>query len=213
MSKSMFITGERSEIGKATAKSFAQRDWQIQTTMHPPEKFHDFDEFDNVTTYQLHVTDYPQIQYVVNEIIPDHGPVNIIINAASYGLLGLTDVTREWLLVMRERRQETIINLSSLVALVPFAVLSMDTVTKFAVETFTELVSEEVKTFGICMKAVEPGPTKINFDGCSMQEGILTIYKTSYTSGKQEEVAELIYDGKDQLHYASPEIKTMGMEC
>lgn len=70
--------------------------------MHPPEKFHDFDEFDNVTTYQLHVTDYPQIQYVVNEIIPDHGPVNIIINGASYGLLGLTDVTREWLLVMRE---------------------------------------------------------------------------------------------------------------
>lgn len=29
MSKSMFITGARSEIGKATAKSFAQRDWQI----------------------------------------------------------------------------------------------------------------------------------------------------------------------------------------
>lgn len=74
----------------------------------------------------------------------------------------------------------------------------MDTVTKFAIETFTELVGEEVKTFGICMKAVDPGPTKLNFDGYSMQEGILTIYKTSsYTSGKQEEAAELIYDGKD----------------
>ena len=172
----------------------------------------------------------------------------IVVNNAGYGLLGpfetntrdeikqqfdvnlfgMMDVTRAWLPGMRKQHDGIIINLSSLAGLVPFSVLSMYTVTKFAVEVFTETVGEEVAPFGVKMKVVEPGPTNTNFNGRSMKEGSIHIsdydqmiadYKKnsgSFAGGTPDTIANLIYeaatDGKDQLHYATPEVKQMGMD-
>ena len=248
MVKSVFITGASSGIGMETAKLFASKGWTVFATMRHPENVHDYDAMKNVITYPLDVTDNDQIQRVVSNIIEKYGTVNVVVNNAGYGLLGpfetntrdeikqqfdvnlfgMMDVTRAWLPGMRKQHDGIIINLSSLAGLVPFSVLSMYTVTKFAVEVFTETVGEEVAPFGVKMKVVEPGPTNTNFNGRSMKEGSIHIsdydqmiadYKKNSglaPSGTPDIIANLIYeaatDGKDQLHYATPEVKQMGMD-
>lgn len=248
MVKSVFITGASSGIGMETAKLFASKGWTVFATMRHPENVHEYDAMKNVITYPLYVTDNDQIQKVVSNIIEKYGTVNVVVNNAGYVLLGpfetntrdeikqqfdvnlfgMMDVTRAWLPGIRKQHDGVIINLSSLAGLVPFAVLSMYTVTKFAVETFTETVGEEVAPFGIKMKVVEPGPTKTNFNGRSMKEGSIHIsdydqmiadYKKNSgtsASGTPDTIANLIYeaatDEKDQLHYATPEVKQMGMD-
>ena len=247
MKKSVFITGTSSGIGKETVKLFANKGWTVFATMRHPEKEHDFDSLENVITYQLDVTDHQQIKKVVDEIVSKYGVVNVVVNNAGYGLsgpfetntdeeikqqfdvnlFGLMDVCKAWLPYFRKQHSGTIINLSSLAGLVPFAVLSMYTVTKFAVEAFTETVAEEVKPFGIKMKVVEPGPTKTNFNGSSMKHGSIHIEdydqmiadynsRDSSNDGTPDTIAKLIYqaatDGTDQLHYATKEVKQMAMD-
>lgn len=248
MTKSIFITGASSGIGMETAMLFANKGWQVFATMRHSKNVHNFDEMENVVTYPLDVTDNVQIEKVVNDIDQKYGAVDVVVNNAGYGLLGpfetntrdeikqqfdvnlfgMMDVTRAWLPSMRAQHKRVIINLSSLAGLVPFSVLSMYTITKFAVEIFTETVGEEVAPFGIQMKVVEPGPTNTNFNGRSMKEGSIHIqdydqmiadYKKnsgSFAGGTPDIIANLIYeaatDGKKQLHYATPEVKQMGMD-
>lgn len=163
--------------------------------MRHPENVHNFDEMENVVTYPLDVTDNVQIEKVVNDIDQKYVTVDVVVNNARYGLLGpfetntrdeikqqfdvnlfgMMGVTRAWLPSMRAQHKGVIINLSLLAGLVPFSVLSMYTITKFAVEIFTETVGEEVAPFGIQMKVVEPGPTNTNFNGRLMKEGSIHI--------------------------------------
>lgn len=126
MTKSIFITGASSGIGKETAKLFASKGWTVFATMRHPENVNDYDEMDNVITYPLDVTDNDQIQKVVGDITDKYGTVDVVVNNAGYGLLGpfetntrdeikqqfdvnlfgMMDVTRAWLPGMRKNMME-----------------------------------------------------------------------------------------------------------
>lgn len=62
MNKTIFITGASSGIGKATAKLFQQKGWNVIATMRTPEKEAELTELDNTLVTQLDVLDLASIQ-------------------------------------------------------------------------------------------------------------------------------------------------------
>ncbi len=59
--KSIVITGSSSGIGKASAKYFAAQGWKVAATMRKPEKETELTQIENVSLYQLDVTDQASI--------------------------------------------------------------------------------------------------------------------------------------------------------
>jgi NAD(P)-dependent dehydrogenase (short-subunit alcohol dehydrogenase family) len=62
MSKTIFITGTSSGLGKLTAFHFAKRGWNVAATMRTPEKESELTAYDNIKIFKLDVTDVQQVQ-------------------------------------------------------------------------------------------------------------------------------------------------------
>jgi short-subunit dehydrogenase len=182
----VLITGSSAGIGKATAKLFASKGWQVVATMRTPEKATDLREIKNIHIYALDVAQNEKlVGDVVNKIVDDLGCVNVLINNAGIGvfgafevadfnlietqfdinLLGLMRVTRAVLPHFRNQNSGTIINISSGVGRMALPMQSLYSSSKFAIEGFSEALQYELKPLGIRVKIVEPGTIKTDFFG------------------------------------------------
>ena len=56
MSKTIFITGTSSGLGKASAKYFAEQGWNVAAAMRTPEKETELTEYSNIKIFKLDVT-------------------------------------------------------------------------------------------------------------------------------------------------------------
>src|SRR3954447_24233583 len=87
MSKTIFITGASSGLGKATAKLFQSKGWNVIATMRNPEKETELLQMENITLLPLDVTNTEQIKSTVaNAISLDN--IDVVFNNAGYGLMG-----------------------------------------------------------------------------------------------------------------------------
>ena len=86
--KTIVITGASSGIGKATAKHFAQQGWKVAATMRKPENETELGDMDNISLYQLDVTDQGSIDNAAAQILRDYETVDVVLNNAGYGLAG-----------------------------------------------------------------------------------------------------------------------------
>jgi len=131
----------------------------------------------------LDVTDAAQIATAVETAVARFGRIDVLVNNAGYGHLGLFeetrpedarvqfdtnvfglfDMTRAVLPVMRARRSGHVFNISSIGGLLGGESGSIYCASKFAVEGFTESVAAEVRPFGIHMTIVEPGFFRTDF--------------------------------------------------
>jgi NAD(P)-dependent dehydrogenase (short-subunit alcohol dehydrogenase family) len=87
MNKTIFITGASSGIGKATAKLFAAKGWQVIATMRKPENETELTQLANLTLLPLDVTNVEQIKDATQKALA-LGPVDVVFNNAGYTLLG-----------------------------------------------------------------------------------------------------------------------------
>lgn len=88
--KTIFITGASSGLGKASAKLFQSKGWNVIATMRKPEKETELVKLANVTILKLDVTDPEEIQETVNKAIENY-PVDVVLNNAGYGLVGILE--------------------------------------------------------------------------------------------------------------------------
>lgn len=240
MKKTVLITGASSGIGKVTALYFADRGWQVAATMRRPENEQELSSNPNITLFQLDVTDESSIQQAISSTIATYGQIDVVVNNAGYGavgafeaassaqiqrqfntnVFGLMNVVRAVLPHFRQRRQGTIINISSMGGRLTFPLYSLYHGTKWAVEGFSEALQFELNPFGIQVKLVEPGAIKTDFYDRSQElfrkEG-LTAYdsyqnlvlpnlqKAGATAPGPEVVAKAIFraatDGKKKMRY------------
>ena len=197
--QTIVITGASSGIGKATAKFFAEKGWNVAATMRTPAKESELGNLDSVKLYQLDVTDNASINSARDQILSDFGSVDIVLNNAGYGLMGsfeaateeqiqsqfdtnvfgLMAVTRAFLPHFRAKSKGLFMNVSSVGGLATFPFISLYHSTKWAVEGFSEAISYELGEFGIQVKVIEPGAVATDFGSRSLavtsQEG-LTAY-------------------------------------
>lgn len=87
MQKTIFITGASTGLGKATAKLFQSKGWQVIATMRNPEKETELNQLENVILLPLDVTNPEQIDSTIKNITENY-TVDVVLNNAGYGLIG-----------------------------------------------------------------------------------------------------------------------------
>lgn len=87
MQKTIFITGASSGLGKATAKLFQSKGWNVIATMRNPQNENELSQLENIILLPLDVTNLEQIQETVRKAIEFHD-IDVVFNNAGYGLMG-----------------------------------------------------------------------------------------------------------------------------
>lgn len=179
----ILITGSSSGIGKATAKFFQEKGWNVIATMRTPEKEEELTKLDNVLVTKLDVQDEATIDSAIKEAQSKFGKIDVLVNNAGYGtmgpveafsmdaikrqfnvnVIGLLAVTKAVLPHFRKNKAGTIVNISSIGGKVTFPLISLYHGTKFAVEGISESMAFEMATFGGKIKIVEPGAIRTDF--------------------------------------------------
>ncbi len=182
MSKTIFITGASSGLGKATAKLFSLKGWTVIAAMRQPEKETELTQLPNIHLLKLDISNKKQIAEVAAEA-EKIGPIDVLVNNAAYGLMGAfegtTDeqlehqintnflgtilVTKAFLPYFRTRKKGTIISVTSSTANIPYPFVAVYAATKSALETWTEGMSYELNGLGIQIKTIVPAYMQTNF--------------------------------------------------
>jgi len=201
MNKTILITGASSGIGKATAKFFQKKNWNVIATMRAPEKEKELTKLGSVMVIRLDVLDSTSIQSAVNIGIAKFGKIDVLVNNAGYGgfgpleawdmngirqqfdtnVIGLLAVTKSVLAHMRANKSGFIVNISSNGGKMALPLGTLYNGTKFAVEGLSEALHYELGDIGIKVKIVEPGAILTDFDGRSLDfrnDESLTEYQT-----------------------------------
>ncbi len=186
--KTIFITGASTGLGKAAAKLFASRGWNVIATMRKPEHETELNGIPNVTLLPLDVTNPEQIKETTQKAIASHN-IDVVFNNAGYGLIGpleaLSDeqivrqlntnllgvirVTQAFIPYFREKKSGLFINTTSMGGLLTFPFSSIYHATKWALEGWAESMTFELTKLGIGIKTVSPGGIKTDFLNRSLE--------------------------------------------
>lgn len=187
MNKTILITGTSSGLGRATAKLFHAKGWNVIATMRAPEREAELTQLDRMLVTRLDVQDTASIQSAVAAGLEKFGRIDALVNNAGYGaygpleamppenirrqfdvnVLGLLATTQAILPHLRANRSGTIVNISSIGGRMAFPLGTLYHGTKFAVEGLSEALQYELGAFGVRVKLVEPGGIKTDFGGRS----------------------------------------------
>ena len=185
--KTIFITGAGAGLGKATAKLFQSKGWQVIATMRNPEKETELTELKNVAVLKLDVTDASQINNTVQQVIEQYG-VDVVLNNAGYGLIGPLEafsdaqITRQidtnllgvirvmnaFTPYLRNKGEGVFITITSMFGLVGYPTCSVYSATKWALEGFCECMAYDLATFGVQVKTIAPGGIQTDFASRSL---------------------------------------------
>ncbi len=194
--KTIFITGASTGLGKATAKLFQSKGWNVIATMRNPEKETELSQLKNITLLPLDVTNLEQISSTVAKAIALH-PIDVVFNNAGYGLMGalesFTDeqilrqintnlmgvirVTHAFIPHFREKKSGLFISTTSMGGLLGFPLHSIYHATKFGVEGWSESMSFELGIHNIGIKTVAPGAISTDFLHRSLDRNLHPGYK------------------------------------
>lgn len=176
MQQTIFITGASTGLGKATAKLFHSKGWNVIATMREPKKELELGELENVILLPLDVTNLEQIKSTVSRATCLRN-IDVVFNNAGYGisgaleatteeqltkqininLLGVIRVTKEFIPYFRERKRGLFISTTSMGGIIGFPFSSLYHATKFALEGWSESMSFELKKIGVGIKTIAPG--------------------------------------------------------
>jgi NAD(P)-dependent dehydrogenase (short-subunit alcohol dehydrogenase family) len=180
--KTIFITGASTGLGKATAKLFLAKGWNVIATMRFPEKETELSQFPNVTVLPLDVTNSMQIHETVQKALALN-PIDVVFNNAGYGLVGAVEshteqqiraqfdtnffgtleVIRAFIPCFRQQQKGLFINTTSLCGLVSNPQSAVYNASKWALQGLAESMSYDLALFGIGIKNVAPGGIKTEF--------------------------------------------------
>ena len=172
MKKVILITGVSSGFGKHTASLLAEQGHIVYGTV----RNHSFS--DTLVHYlTMDLTDTNSIKTAIETVVQKEGKIDILINNAGMhtggpaestplenirlqmdtNFLGMVQITREVLPIMRKQGGGTIINFSSIGGLMGLPFQAYYSASKFAVEGFSEALRMEVNQYNIRIILINPG--------------------------------------------------------
>jgi short-subunit dehydrogenase len=174
------VTGASSGIGHATAEALQNVGFRVFGTSRRVTA----ERSGGITMLACDVTDDQSVAKLVERVLADAGRIDLLVNNAGIGLLGgaeesstaqaraLFDVnvfgvlrmTNAVLPAMRRQKKGRIVNLSSVLGLIPAPYSALYASTKHAVEGYSESLDHELRTFGIRVVLVEPAYTRTSFE-------------------------------------------------
>ncbi|WP_433476448.1 oxidoreductase [Spirillospora sp. CA-142024] len=180
------VTGASSGIGKATAIALVAADFVVIGTgrstseLTPPA---------GVTFLDLDVAGDESADAAVRQVIERFGRIDVLVNNAGIGsagaveensiaqarsvfninVFGVMRMTKAVLPHMRAQGGGRVINISSVLGIVPQPYMALYAAAKHAIEGYSESVDHEVREHGVRVLLVQPAYTKTSFDANAAQ--------------------------------------------
>jgi NAD(P)-dependent dehydrogenase (short-subunit alcohol dehydrogenase family) len=235
MSKTWFITGASRGIGAEIVKAALAAGHRVVATARDASKVAKaFDaDLDQFLALPLDVTKEGQATIAVQAAVARFDGIDVLVNNAGYGQLGIFEeneaadaerqfatnvfgvlnVTRAVLPVIRQRRSGHIFNVSSIAGVRGALGVSLYCASKFAIEGFSEALSQEVEPLGIAVTIIEPGFFRTDFlDTSSVRYGEKKIadyekasdkVRSSYEAKNKQQAGDPVKLAKVMLDLAS----------
>jgi NAD(P)-dependent dehydrogenase (short-subunit alcohol dehydrogenase family) len=171
------VTGASSGIGRATAIALSGAGYRVFGTSRSAAPAGDR----GVTMLAYDVTDDASVAQATNEVLIDAGRIDLLVNNAGVGVIGgaeessieqaqaLFDVnlfgvmrmTKAVLPIMRRQGHGRIVNISSVLGLIPSPFNAIYSASKHAIEGYSESLDHELRTLGIRVVLASPAtPTR-----------------------------------------------------
>ena len=188
------VTGASSGIGKSAATALVDAGFEVVGTSRNSAGVA---PLDGVRFFDLDITSDESVRSVVGHAIERFGRIDVLVNNAGTGaagaaeessvaqdqrvfdinFFGLVRMTKAVLPHMRDAGTGRIINISSVLGLVPAPYMASYAATKHAIEGYSESVDHEVREHGVRVLLVEPAYTRTGFDAKAIQaDAPLPIY-------------------------------------
>jgi short-subunit dehydrogenase len=180
-SKVAIVTGASSGIGAATAEMLANAGYKVYGTSRKGAQT-------NQRAYKmiaLDVNSEASIHAALKEVMQTEGRIDLVVNNAGFGVaaggaeessveqaksifetnfFGVVRVIRAVVPYMRQQGQGRIINIGSILGLIPAPYMATYAASKHAIEGYSESLDHELRTRGIRVSVIEPAYTKTNFE-------------------------------------------------
>ena len=187
--KTWFITGTSRGFGREWAKAALARGDRVAATARNIDSLKDLasEHGKNLLPIKLDVTDRAADFAAVRQAHEHFGRLDVVINNAGYGLFGAVEevseeqaraqmetnffgalwVTQAALPFLREQKSGHILQVSSIGGVAAFPAVGMYHASKWALEAFSDSLSQEVRQFGIKVTLIEPGGFETDWAGSS----------------------------------------------
>lgn len=196
--KTILITGASGGLGEQIAYQAARQGARVIVTARREEHLNAVREKcqqlsgREAFSYVLDVGNRLQVSKVLHRILGEaDGKIDVLVNNAGFGLfepalntsydvteemfrvnvLGLIQVTQKIALEMKRRRSGHIINISSQASKMATPKSAVYAGTKFAVRGYSNALRLELKSYGIQVTTVNPGPIKTEFFAKADKDG------------------------------------------
>src|SRR5262249_22094952 len=181
------ITGSSRGLGRAITQAALAAGHRVVATARRPERLDDL-AGDRLAAVALDVTDYDAATRAVRTAVERFGRLDVVVNNAGYAdlasvedssieafraqidtnLLGVVNVSKAALPVLRAQGSGHIIQVSSLGGRIANAGLAAYQAAKFAVGGFSEALAQEITPLGLRVTVLEPGGMRTDWAGSSM---------------------------------------------
>lgn len=181
-----FVTGASRGLGLELVKQLLERGDNVTATTRSTERLTGAlagSDTSRLLAVEVDLTDQDQVAQAVAATKERFGTLDVVVNNAGYGYLaaveevpdadaramfdvqvfGVWNVLRSVLPGFREERSGHVINVSSIVGLLPFPGWGLYAAGKFALEGLTESLAGEVADHGIKVNLIEPGYMRTDF--------------------------------------------------
>ncbi|MGB0359920.1 MAG: SDR family oxidoreductase [Endozoicomonas sp.] len=190
------ITGASSGIGEAIAKQFSGLGHPLLLLARRLDRLESLN-LPNTLSRKVDITDRESFKSAIKEAEEVYGPVDCLVNNAGIMLLGQasTQKPEEWdtmldvnvkgllngihcvLKSMQDRKNGTIINISSVAGIKGFPNHAAYCGTKFAVHGISETLREEVSDDNVRVVVIAPGAVETELLGHTTSDDIITGYE------------------------------------
>jgi NAD(P)-dependent dehydrogenase (short-subunit alcohol dehydrogenase family) len=180
------VTGASSGIGKATAERLASAGYTVYGTSRRGAQIGQrlFEML------PLDVTSDESVKAAVNEVMRLESRIDLLVNNAGFGIapagaeessieqarlifetnfFGIVRMTRAVVPHMRKQGSGRIINIGSILGVVPMPYVALYAASKHAVEGYSESLDHELRTRGIRVSVIEPAYTKTQFEANNLE--------------------------------------------
>jgi NAD(P)-dependent dehydrogenase (short-subunit alcohol dehydrogenase family) len=195
------VTGASGGIGEATARALHAAGYRVFGTYRRPPATRS----PGIEYLACDVTSDQSVQAAVGKVVSQTGRIDLLVNNAGVGLVagaeessleqakslfdvnlfGLIRMTKAVLPTMRRQRAGRIVNISSVMGLIPAPFMALYSASKHAVEGYSESLDHEIRASGIRVVLVEPAYTRTSFEGNVYQaDQQLDVYRSARTNAE-----------------------------